>query len=163
MLLHDSRRNTRQDHTGEMIALEAQDRTLWDQKKIEDGITLLYRALRKFRPGSIQIQAAISAIHSEAASYHQTDWQAIVLLYDELHRLQANAVVQLNKSVALSYSQNPQAGLKILKKIAPELERYQPFCATRANSYRRDNQLHKARVDYRKAIELVEEPYTKRF
>lgn len=163
MLLHDSRRNARQDHTGEMIALEDQDRTLWDQKKINEGITLLYRALRKFHPGSFQIQAAISAVHSEAPSYHQTDWQEIVLLYDELYKLQANAVVQLNKSVALSYSQDPQAGLKILEKIAPELEHYQPFYATRADLYRRDNQLDKARVDYRKAIELVDQPYTKRF
>ncbi|GAC1358496.1 MAG: RNA polymerase sigma factor [Ktedonobacteraceae bacterium] len=102
MLLHDSRRNARVSSEGAMIVLEEQDRSLWDKTQIEEGIALLERALALHRPGSYQIQAAISALHAEATSAEKTDWRQIALLYEALVKRNPSLVIKLNWAVALA-------------------------------------------------------------
>ena len=100
MLLHDSRRDARADAAGNFISLEDQDRSRWDAAKIEDGQALLHSALAMGPTGSYQIQAAISAVHAEAARYEDTDWNQILALYGELDELHPLPVIKLNAAVA---------------------------------------------------------------
>lgn len=104
MLLHDSRRDARAAKNGAIIALENQDRGLWDRRKILEGTALVKQALARNRTGPYQLQAAISAVHAEARSFAETGWQEIMALYDVLYDLQPNPVILVNKAVAVSYA-----------------------------------------------------------
>jgi len=158
MLLHHARRDARTetgtDGENRMVPLEAQNRQSWDRPMIHEGIGLVEAALSMGAPGPYQLQAAISAVHAEASGHAQTDWQEIVLLYEELHRLQANPVVRLNQAVALSFAETPAAGLAKLAPLAEVLNTYQPFHATRADLLRRAGMTMAARTAYARAIEL---------
>lgn len=163
MLLHDSRRGARHDEGGNMIALDQQDRSQWDHAKIETGLAILNKALRKSRAGPYQIQAAISAVHSEAKTHAGTPWDEIVLLYDALYKFSPNPIVILNKCVAVSYAHSPEAGLKMLGEIEATLSSYQPLYATKADLYRRCGKLQEAESAYLKAIDLCDEDSTRVF
>ncbi|MCF6320591.1 MAG: RNA polymerase sigma factor [Rhizobiaceae bacterium] len=163
MLLHDSRREARQNAQGEMVSIEEQDRSLWDKSKIKQGLGILDEALRKLRPGPYQIQAAISATHARAASHSTTGWDEIVLLYDELFKVTPSPVVALNKSVAVSFSQSPKAALKLLGELEDALKNYQPFYASKADFHRRNGDITQARSAYLKAMELCNEENTRAF
>ena len=163
MILHDSRRKARHDKSGEMVALSEQDRSLWDRHKIIEGAEILEKALRRFHPGSYQIQAAISSIHSQADSHEATNWDEIVLLYDELYKHQPNPVVVLNKCVAVSYAEGADKALKLIAGLETELQNYQSFYATKADLLRRDGKTKLAEVAYLKAIELSQETKTRNF
>jgi len=158
MLLHDSRRAARTGPDGELITLEHQDRSLWDQEKIAAGENLLQGALRARRPGPYQVQAAISAVHASAESHTTTDWEQIRLLYRKLGELQPSRVVQLNEAVALSFSAGPDAALDALERLGDPgvLERYQPFWAARADILRRAGSLQEAAEAYRRALDLTD-------
>ena len=110
MLLHDSRRETRLDAAGDLVLLEDQDRTRWDQAKIREGIAVLDEALALYAPGPYQVQAAISALHAEAATPEATDWPQIAALYGTLAAMMPSPVVEVNRAVAVAMAQGPADG-----------------------------------------------------
>ncbi len=154
MLLHHARRAARLGKAGEILTLEAQDRSLWDRAGIAEGAALVEQALRRGRPGPYQLQAAIIAVHADAASFAETNWMEIVCLYDELARTGGNPVYELNRIVALSYVEGPAAALARLEPIAMALLQYQPFHAVQADLLSRLGQAGAAAVAYRRAIDL---------
>jgi RNA polymerase sigma-70 factor, ECF subfamily len=154
MLVNHSRRAARLAKDGAFVPLEFHDRRLWDGAQIGEGIALLEGALARGRPGIYQIQAAISAVHAEAASHEGTRWAEIALLYERLHALSPNPVFLLNRAVALSYPGNPQMGLDALTALREGLGAYQPYHAARADFLRRLGRIVDARAAYAAAIAL---------
>lgn len=154
MLLHRSRFATRVGALGEIVTLEEQDRGQWDRAAIDEGTALLVRALRRGRPGAYQLQAAIAAVHAEAESFGQTDWQEIALIYDALIAVQPNPVFELNRIVALSYADEPEAALARLTALGTVLAGYQPYHAVRADLLARLEQSEAAREAFDAAIRL---------
>ena len=165
MLLHDSRRFTRQDRNGSIISLEEQNRNAWDKQKKSEGISLVKQALAKQKVGPYQLQAAISAVHAEAANWAQTDWQQIAALYQLLYTLQPSPVVRINQAVAVSYAQSPDAAIPMLDTVSAsgELVDYQPYHAARADILKRAGQHQQAANHFDKAIELTENEAEKDF
>mgnify|MGYP001160340174 FL=1 len=153
MLLHDSRRETRLNAEGELVLLDEQDRTRWDQAKIREGIAVLDEALALKEPGPYQVQAAISALHAEAATPDATDWPQIVALYDTLAAMMPSPVVEVNRAVAVAMARGPREGLALLHRI-DGLDHYYPYHAARADLLRRMNQREAAADAYRRALEL---------
>lgn len=153
-LLHHSRVGTRVGPSGEVVILEQQDRTRWDRQTIAEGTALLVRALRRGKPGSYQLQAAIAAVHAEAPSFAETDWAEIALIYDALIAVQPNPVFELNRIVALSYALGPAAALSRLALVAPPLAAYQPYHAVRADLLARLGRNGAAREAFETAIAL---------
>ena len=117
MLLQESRRVARTSPAGELILLEQQDRSLWNREQIAEGIALVERALRSRRFGPYTLQAAIAAVHSEAASAAATDWPQIVALYSVLARADPSPVVELNRAVAVAMRDGPEAGLRLIDDL----------------------------------------------
>ncbi|MEU6259923.1 RNA polymerase sigma factor [Streptomyces sp. NPDC047043] len=165
LLLHDARRHTRVDAAGELVTLEDQDRTAWDRAEIDEGAVLLETALRRGRPGPYQIQAAIAACHTTAATAEDTDWADIAALYGELARFVPSAVVRLNRAVAVGMSEGPDAGLALVAdlKAEGELAGYHLLPATRADLLRRSGRTSEAAEAYERALELVENDAERRF
>jgi len=158
MLLHDSRRTARQNARSEFIPLEHQNRELWDKAKIREGTALLKATLVRQQIGSYQIQAAISALHSEAKTWEETDWPQINALYELLYSMQPTAVVKLNQAIAMSHVNGPEKALNMLETIAQEsgMQSYQPFFAARADLHLRHGDTDAAKADFEKAIDLSE-------
>jgi len=156
MLLHDSRRFSRVDKNLNMVSLEHQNRNQWDKSKITEGIDLLKKTLAMQKIGVYQLQAAISAVHAEAASWQETDWGQINALYELLYTAQASPVVRVNQAVAMSYAVSVEAALQLLAKVAEDksMHNYQPFFAARADLHSRDGNLIAATADFEKAIAL---------
>lgn len=148
LVLHDSRRLARDR------VLEEQDRSSWDREAIAEGTGLIKRALRMGRVGVYQLQAAIAAVHAEAEEAPHTDWRQIALLYGELARINPSPIVELNRAVAVSMADGPEAGLSLLERLSevPELHDYQPYHAARADLLRRAGRLDEARRAYRRAL-----------
>jgi RNA polymerase sigma-70 factor (ECF subfamily) len=165
MLFHDSRRAARTGPEGELILLEEQDRSLWDQQQIREGVALLEQALHLRRPGPYQLQAAISALHAQAARPAATDWRQIAALYRELATLAPSPVVELNRAVAIAMAYGPARGLALLDRLAADgdLDEYYLFHAARADLLRRANRLDEARVAYRRALSLSQNPVEQGF
>ncbi|MER5408382.1 RNA polymerase sigma factor [Streptomyces sp. NPDC002769] len=165
LLLHDSRRATRVDAAGELVTLEDQDRTAWDRAAIDEGAALLETALRRGRPGPYQVQAAIAACHTTAATAEETDWADIAALYGELARLVPSAVVRLNRAVAVGMADGPAAGLELVAELerTGELDGYHLLAATRADLLRRTGRTAEAAEAYARALELVENAAERRF
>lgn len=153
LLLHDSRRETRLNAAGELVLLEDQDRTRWDQVKIRDGVAVLDQALTLYDPGPYQVQAAISALHAEAQTAADTDWTQIAALYQSLAVMVPSLVVDVNRAVALAMAHTPQDGLALLGRIVGA-EDYYPYHAAVADLLRRSNQPKAAAEAYAKALEL---------
>ena len=154
MLVHDSRRKTRLDETGELVLLNEQDRSRWDRTKIREGIGILDEALALNDPGPYQVQAAISALHAEAPTAEATDWQQIAALYKTLATISPSLVVEVNRAVAVAMAEGALEGLKILERIEERAEEYYPFHAARADLLRRSNQIEAAIEAYERAIAL---------
>jgi RNA polymerase sigma-70 factor, ECF subfamily len=165
MLLHDSRRDARVDAQGDLVLLEAQDRTRWDHAQIREGTERVEQALRRGGAKPYAIQAAIAALHARAPRAVDTDWKQIVLLYRELLRLVPSPVVALNHAAALAMAEGASAGLEALEALEaePELASYQPFFATRAELRRRQGELEDALEDFRRGLELAKNEPEKRF
>ncbi len=161
MLLHASRTHARTGAGGELMLLEDQDRSLWDRDLISRGAALLDRAVALRSPGPYQLQAAIAALHAQAAAPDETDWRQISLLYGELARLQPSPVVELNRAVAVAMACGPDAGLELLDGLP--LERYQHFHSARADLLRRSGRSDEARVEYERARELATNPAERAF
>jgi predicted RNA polymerase sigma factor len=117
MLLTDARRPARTGSDGELIPLAKQDRALWDPKQISEGVTLISAALSKGAVGPYQLQAAIAAVHDEAARPEDTDWPQILALYDLLKRMSDNPMVMLNHAIAVAMVHGPPAGLELLNAL----------------------------------------------
>jgi RNA polymerase sigma-70 factor, ECF subfamily len=156
MLLHDARRAARVDATGRYVALDAQDRSLWDQDRIREGLAKLEHAVRLRRPGEYQLQAAITALQIQAADAEATDWAQIAELYGALGRLNPSPVVELNRAVAVGLASGPAAGLELLEPLLadPALERYQPLYAAHAELLSRGGDAAGAARAYERAIAL---------
>jgi RNA polymerase sigma-70 factor (ECF subfamily) len=157
MLLHDSRRATRVGAEGEIIRLEEQDRRRWDHAKIDEGARLLDRALSLRRPGPYQLQAAIAALHAQAARPEATDWPQIAALYEQLARLNPSPVIALNHAVAVALGSDIEAGLALLEGIEG-LERYHLWHAARADLLARLGRHAEAESSYRRALDLAGNP-----
>ena len=157
MLLHDSRRLARVDSAGALVTLEEQDRSLWDRAQIDEGLTQVEAALRMGRGGPYQLQAAIAAVHAQAASPQQTDWQQITALYNLLVRVNPSPVVLLNRAVAVGMSEGPARGLELIDELGSsgELERYHLLHAARADLLRRLGSFEAAADAYRRALALM--------
>ncbi len=163
MLLHDSRRTARTNGRGELVLLEDQDRALWDQEKIKEGLAILDRALTLQRPGPYQIQAAVSGLHAQAQTAEETDWPQIAALYGSLYRLNPSPVIQLNQAVAIAMAEGPMRGLSILEQLEEALAGYYPFYAARADLLRRAGWKDEARIAYSKAMALTQNQVERQF
>lgn len=163
LLLHHSRRNSRLDENGELVLLEHQNRTLWDKAEIEEGITILEKALNMRQPGFYQIQAAISAVHAEATRYEDTDWPQVIALYDELLKLSASPVIQLNRAVAIAMAGDLRLALALIDPLENELNQYLPFHAARADLLHRRGKNPEAQLSYQKALELSQNDVERSF
>jgi RNA polymerase sigma-70 factor (ECF subfamily) len=156
LLLVHSRRPARVDEQGHIVLLEDQDRSRWDAALIAEALPLVERALRTARPpGPYALQAAIAALHAEAARAEDTDWWQIAALYRELARVQPGPVVELNRAVAIAMARGPEAGLALVDRVAPELQQYHLLHAARADLLRRLDRTSEAAAAYRRALELA--------
>ncbi|NOR63496.1 MAG: RNA polymerase sigma factor, partial [Rhodobacteraceae bacterium] len=163
MSLHMARDPARLDADSTMISLKKQNRSLWDHPAISTAKTRLLHALAQSRPGPYQIQAAISALHCEAASWAATDWPQINALYGALYKLSPTPVVALNRAVAEAHAGKPKAALASLEALEAALEGYQPFHAARAELLVQCGQAEAARLEYERAIDLTSAPEERTF
>jgi RNA polymerase sigma-70 factor, ECF subfamily len=153
MLLTEARTPARLDEHGELVRLADQDRSRWDRGLIVEGHELVRACLERNRPGPYQLQAAIAAVHADATTADATDWAQIVALYDHLQRLRPNAVVALNRAIALMEHRGPSAALDALDRI--DLSTYHLFHATRAEALHRAGRNDEAVDALRRAIALT--------
>jgi RNA polymerase sigma factor (sigma-70 family) len=155
MLLTDARREARSGPDGELIPLDEQDRTRWDRSAIEEGVALVSRALARGSVGPYQLQAAIAAVHDEAARPEDTDWAEILALYGLLLRMSDNPLLILNRAVAAAMVHGPEAGLALLEPLDrdPRLARHHRLAAVRAHLYERAGDRDAALRHYRAAAE----------
>jgi RNA polymerase sigma-70 factor, ECF subfamily len=165
MLLHDARRSSRVDPSGDLVTLDLQDRSRWNRVQIAEGINLIEAASRVGRLGPYQLQAAIAACHATAAESATTDWSDIVALYGELARLLPSPVVELNRAVAVAMADGPAAGLALVDTIEASgaLAGYHLLAATRADLLRRLDRHAEAAVSYRQALELATSESERRY
>jgi RNA polymerase sigma-70 factor (ECF subfamily) len=140
------------------VLLQDQDRARWDRAKITEAMGMLERAARLRRPGPHQLQAAIAAVHAEAASWEATDWVQILMLYDHLLQLLPTPVVRLNRAIAVRYVLGPDAALADVDGLVVELDRYHLFHATRAELLRALGRPEEARQADERALRLTENP-----
>jgi RNA polymerase sigma-70 factor (ECF subfamily) len=158
MKLNLARSAARFDAGGEMVLLVDQDRALWDQAAIGEGIDLLERAAAMQSPGSYQLQAAIAAVHAEAERWAETDWEQIVLLYDALLRIADSPVIRLSRAVALSRLRGPAEALGEVNDLAISLSGYHLFHATRAELLDEMGETELAREALLRALDLCQNP-----
>ncbi len=156
MLLQDSRRNARV-HNGSLVTLEEQDRSLWDRAAIEEGLILIEKALTLGPAGAYQIQGAIAALHSQAATPAETDWPQIAALYEKLREFTPSPVVILNHAVAVAMGGQMEEGLRRIDELGASgsLDPYHLFHAARADLLRRLGRSEEAAAAYRKAAGLA--------
>jgi RNA polymerase sigma-70 factor, ECF subfamily len=157
MLLHDARRDARSTSTGELVLLDEQDRSRWNQQQIDEGVRLVDASLRSARVGPYAIQAAIAALHAKAPTPADTDWRQIAALYALLLERAPNAVVELNHAVAVAMVDGPELGLLLLDAIEArgELRDYHLLASARAELLRRLGRTDEAAKAYEKALGLV--------
>jgi RNA polymerase sigma-70 factor (ECF subfamily) len=164
LLLHDARRDARLDEDGNLVTLEEQDRARWDPRHIAEALPLVEEALRG-GPGPFSVQAAIAALHCQAARPEDTDWRQIVRLYDVLERLQPSPVVSLNRAVAVAMVDGPDAALALIERLAAhgDLDDYHLLHAARADLLRRTGSAAEAEQSYQRALALVTNDSERRF
>jgi RNA polymerase sigma-70 factor (ECF subfamily) len=165
MLLQESRRAARSSAEGEVVLLEDQDRSLWNQEQIAEGSALVKRALSSRRIGSYTLQAAIAAVHAEAPNGAATDWAQIVGLYDVLLAANPSPVVELNRAVAVAMRDGPSAGLSLIEAILErgDLEDYYLAYSALADLNRRLGRTAEARAAYEKSLRLARQEPARRF
>jgi len=168
MLLHDSRRDARVNAVGELVPLEEQDRTTWHASQIAEGMQLVEKSLRMGRVGPYQLQAAIAAVHAQAKTPEQTDWDQIAALYAVLSRTSGSPVIALNHAVAVAMSRGIETGLELIQQLATsgDLDSYYLYHAARADLLRRLRRKEEALAAYEQALRLsanaVERRYLRR-
>ncbi len=158
LLLHDARRGARLSSSGRVVLLEAQDRATWDQAAIEEGSGLVERALLMRRPGPYQVQAAIAALHAQAATPEQTDWPQIAALYSVLASFSPSPIVELNRAAAVAMAYGAEFGLALIDRpeVAGTLEQYRWLHTTRGELLRRLARWQEAAAAYTRALQLSE-------
>jgi len=164
MLLHDSRRDARNSRSGDLILLEDQDRESWNRPAIAEGLNLAESALRS-GPGPYSVQAAIAAVHAQAATAEQTDWPQIVALYNVLLRMNPSPVIELNRAAAIAMAEGCAAGLQILNELESRggLSGYYLLPSARADLLRRMGDWGAAADAYRSALAMAEHDAERRF
>jgi RNA polymerase sigma-70 factor (ECF subfamily) len=164
MLLHDSRRDARSDEAGDLVVLDEQDRRRWDHQQVAEALPLVEEALRG-GPGPFALQAAIAALHCQAARAEDTDWPQIVRLYDRLERVQPSPIVSLNRAVAIAMVEGPQPALSLIDRLAADgdLDGYHLLHAARADLLRRAGEPSEAAKSYTRALALVTNDSERRF
>jgi len=160
LLLTAARRPARFDAAGDLVLLPDQDRAVWDAALIAEGQDLVRRCLRRNRPGPYQLQAAIAAVHSDAATADATDWAQIVAIYDQLLAIAPSPVVALNRAVAVSEARGPQEALALVDSL--DLDGYHLAHAVRAELLRRTGDVQGAGTAYTRALDLVQNPAERR-
>jgi predicted RNA polymerase sigma factor len=157
MLLTDARRTARVDSGGDLVPLAEQDRTRWDRALVEEGVAILEAVLPRGHVGAYQLQAAIAAVHAEAARYEDTDWGQIVVLYSMLAEVAPSPAVTLNRAVAVGMASGPTAGLDALEPLVgdPAVARYHRVPAVRAHLLELAGDLEAAEREYARAAELT--------
>jgi RNA polymerase sigma-70 factor (ECF subfamily) len=165
MLLHESRRAARTSADGQIILLDDQDRSLWNQAQIGEGKALVERAFASARIGPYTIQAAIGAVHASAPTAEDTNWNQIVNLYDVLMRSAPSPIIELNRAVAVAMRDGPSAGLRLIEDILGrgDLGDYHLAHAAQADMYRRLGNVALAKAAYRRALGLARQDPEKRF
>lgn len=165
MLLHQSRRAARTSSEGDLVLLEEQDRALWDSAMIAEGEALVRRALVSRRFGPYTLQAAIAALHADASSAADTDWNEILGFYDLLHQAHPSPVVALNRAVAVAMRDGPEAGLVLVDELRDQgqLQSYHLLYAARADLCRRLGRTEEAKQAYEQAIALCRQEPERRF
>jgi RNA polymerase sigma-70 factor, ECF subfamily len=165
MLLHESRRAARSSPDGELVLLDDQDRALWNREQIAEGCGLVERALSSRRFSPYTLQAAIAAVHAEAATAAETDWRQIAGLYDVLFRADPSAVVELNRAAAIAMRDGPAAGLTLVDGILArgDLADYPLAHSARADLCRRLGHVADARASYERALALTRQEPQRRF
>ena len=165
MLLQESRRAARTSPAGKLILLEHQDRALWNREQIAEGAGLVEKALSSHRFGPYTLQAAIAAVHAQAESTAATDWRQIVALYNQLVEIQPTPVAYLNRAVAISMSDGPEAGLKHIDAVLErgELANYYLAHSARAELCRRLGRTAEARASYERALALTQQEPERQF
>ena len=165
VLLTDARRRTRVGPDGTLLPLAEQDRALWDAAEIDEGIALVREALTRRPPSRYALQAAIAAVHAEAPTYAETDWAQVVGLYDLLAQVWPSPVVALNRAVAVSFAEGPEAGLAALDALTDEplLATYPYLAASRADCLRRLGRHDEAREAFAEALHLTDNDVERRF
>jgi RNA polymerase sigma-70 factor (ECF subfamily) len=165
MLLHESRRATRTSPEGDMILIEDQDRSIWNQRQIVEGVALVQQALSSEWFGPYTVQAAIAAVHATAPSFAATDWTQIVNLYDMLLEVIPSPIVEINRAVAVAMRDGPAAGLVLIDTILArgDLSDYHLAHAARADLCRRLGETAAARESYQQAIALTQQEPERRF
>jgi RNA polymerase sigma-70 factor, ECF subfamily len=153
VLLTESRRASRTGADGSLVLLGEQDRTRWDRALITEGQAILRRCLGRNQPGAYQLQAAINAVHADAATVEQTDWSQIVALYDQLLGVAPTPVVALNRAIAIGELQGPAAALPLVEEL--DLDSYYPFHATRADLLGRLGRHREATAAYQRAAAMA--------
>jgi len=161
VVLVESRRRSSTRPDGSFVPLSEQDRTRWDRTLIEEGHALVRRCLHRDEPGSYQIQAAIQAVHADAATSEQTDWRQILALYDQLLVLTPTAVVALNRAIAVGEVHGPAAALALVDEL--HLQHYYAFHATRADLLHRLGRDDEADAAYRLAAAMAPNDAERRF
>lgn len=156
--LHRARAAARFDAHGGLVLLRDQDRSLWDREAIGEAGRLLARAAAQRRPGPYQLQAAIVACHAEAERWEDTDWEQIVVLYDMLLHLAPSPVTRLHRAIALRYTSGPRAAMAELDALAPALDRYHLYHATRADLLRELGNAEESRAATCRALQLTDNP-----
>jgi RNA polymerase sigma-70 factor (ECF subfamily) len=165
MLLHDARRHARLDEAGDIVVLEEQDRSLWDEQQIAEALPLVEEAFRRGGPGPYAVQAAIAALHCQATRAEDTDWPQIVRLYDLLEQLQPSPIVSLNRAVAVAMVSGPNPALAIIDALAAskDLENYHLLHAARADLLRRMGSMAEAAKSYARALSLATNDSERRY
>jgi RNA polymerase sigma-70 factor, ECF subfamily len=165
LLLHDARRDARAASSGELVPLEAQDRSRWNRSAIAEGCALAEAALSQRGFGAYALQAAIAAVHAEAPTAAATDWPQIVGLYDALLRIEPSPVIALNRAVAVGMRDGPEAGLALIEPLLslPALADYHAAPAAAADLCRRAGRKHEAAAHYRVAASLARQEPERRF
>jgi len=155
MLLQHSRRDARTTDGGQLVLLEDQNRSRWDQELIDEGLRLVHTAFEARRPGPYQLQAAIAALHARAPRPEDTDWPQIAGLYSVLYAMQPSPVVALNRAAAVAMADGAAAALPLLDELAVALDRYHLYHATKADLLRRLDRRDEAAVSYERALQLT--------
>jgi RNA polymerase sigma-70 factor (ECF subfamily) len=163
MLLHDARREARVDAAGELVLLADQDRARWDRPEIDEGRALVETALRSGPPGPYALEAAIAAVHAQAARAEDTDWRQIALLYERLLAIHPSAVVALNHAVAVAMADGPARALPLVEALEPELSEYHLWHSARAELLRRLGRREAAISAYERAWALAQNETERRF
>jgi RNA polymerase sigma-70 factor, ECF subfamily len=165
MLLHESRRETRTSPSGDLVLLEDQERSRWNRAHIAEGLALVEEAMRMGRVGPYTVQAAIAAVHAQASTPQETDWEQIVVLYDVLLRLVPSPVIELNRAVAVAMRDGAEAGLVLIEDILGrgDLAEYHLAHSARADLCRRLGRFDDAHAAYERALALTQQEPERRF